>query len=289
LERKNPCVLKKLSLIIVRLLHNVFERRKEDMKKYTWFCLFLFCFMMTPVRAQNVAVDSVALYMAIGDSLADLWQHEEASTAYLKVLEFDPNNYRACWKAGDEKTEFADKLPPKWRNPKERAFSEATALCRRAIQINPTGWEGHFRLSVALGRLALFRGGKEKINLSKEIKAEADTAVALNPEADLAYHVLGRWHQNLANLSGMLKFFAKVLYGGVPPGTNEEAVAMFQKAIEINPNHIEHYLELARTYEFMGQKEKMRDPLTKVLELPVVEEDDPQFKKEAEEMLKKLK
>jgi len=47
--------------------------------------------------------------------------------------------------------------------------------------VNPNGWDGHFKLSVALGRLALFRGGKEKINLSKEIKAEADTAVALNP------------------------------------------------------------------------------------------------------------
>jgi tetratricopeptide (TPR) repeat protein len=134
----------------------------------------------------------------------------------------------------------------------------------------------------------LFRGGKEKINLSKEIKAEADTAVALNPQADLAYHVLGRWHQNLANLGGVLRFFAKVLYGGAPPGSNEEAVAMFKKAIEINPNHIEHYLELARTYEFMDREDLMKEPLQKVLALPNVEEKDPTFKKEAEEMLKDI-
>ena len=85
------------------------------------------------------------------------------------------------------------------------------------------------------------------------------------------------------------KFFAKILFGGVPPGSNEESVAMFKKAIEINPNHIEHYLELARTYKFMDRKDLMKEPLEKVLALPNMEEKDPGFKKEAEEMLKDLK
>ena len=39
----------------------------------------------------------------------------------------------------------------------------------------------------------------------------------------------------------------------------------------------------------MNKKELMREPLEKVLELPNVEERDPEFKKEAEKMLKKLK
>lgn len=259
------------------------------MKKVLCICFILFCFAAFPVLAQEGVADSVAKYMALGDALADKWDHKEAAIAYSKVVKFDPENYEALWKLGDEYTELSDKLPDKDKSQKESYFEQARKHCERAIEVNPDGWEGHFRLSVALGRLALFRGGKEKIRLSKKVKAEADTAVALNPEADLAYHVLGRWHQNLANLSSVLKFFAKVLYGGVPPGTNEEAVAMFKKAIEIDPEHIEHYLELARTYKFMGQKELMREPLEKVLELPAVEEDDPEFKKEAEEMLKKLK
>jgi tetratricopeptide (TPR) repeat protein len=74
----------------------------------------------------------------------------------------------------------------------------------------------------------------------------------------------------------------------VPPASNEEAVTFFKRAIEIDPNHIEHYLELARTYEFMDKKELMREPLEKLLELPNVEEDDQKYKNEAGEMLKKL-
>lgn len=245
----------------------------------------LFGMVVLPVLAQKTVSD----YVALGDSLKDKWDHAGSAAAYMKALELDPNHYESLWKAGDQLTEVADKLPAKEKAAKEANFLKASELCKKAISLNRKEWEAHFRLSVALGRLALFRGGKEKINLSKAIKAEADTAVVLNPNADLAYHVLGRWHQNLANLSGFLKFFAKVLYGGVPPGSNEEAVAMFKKAIELDPNHIEHYLELARTYQFMGKKDLMRDPLNKILSLPDKDEDDPVFRKEAQEMLAKLK
>jgi tetratricopeptide (TPR) repeat protein len=251
--------------------------------------LFLLMFAGA-VPAQVSVQDSVAKYMAIGDALADKWDHAGAAEAYKTVLSFDPNDYEAAWKTGDRLTDLADKLPAKEKAKKEAMFEEARQSCAKAITIDPKGYEGHLRMSVALGRLALFRGGKEKINMSKMVKAEVDTAIGLNPESgDLAYHVLGRWHQNLANLSGMLKFAAKILYGGVPPGTNEEAVTAFKKAIQINPTHIEHYLELARTYQYMGKKDLMKEPLQTVLSLPNKDQDDPVYKTEAEAMLKKLK
>jgi len=256
------------------------------MKKICSLIGMLLCFVIFPVLAQEGIADSTVKYMALGDELAAKWDHEGAAAAYVAVTGFNPNHYEALWKAGDQYTEIADRLESK--HEKESYFMQARILCEKAIKSNPDGYEGHFRLAVALGRLALFRGGKEKIKLSKMIKAEADTALTINPRADLVYHLLGRWHQNLANLSGMLKFFAKVFFGGVPPGTNEESVAMFKKAIEIDPNHLEHHLELARTYEFMKEKEMMREPLQQVMALPAIDEDDPEFKKEAEKMLKKL-
>jgi len=247
-----------------------------------------FC-LVCAVALSGMQTENINALMAKGDSLADAWNHEMAAMTYMEVLKLDPSNYEATWKAGSETTDFADNLPEDQKERKEALFGKAVTLCEKATELNPEDWQGHFKLSVAYGRLALFRGGKKKIELSKMIKKEAEKAVELNPEADLAYHVLGRWHQGLANLSWVLKSFAKVLYGGVPPASNEESVAMFKKAIEINPNHIEHYLELARTYEYMGEKDMMKEPLEKVLELPAVKEDDPELKKEAEEMLKKIK
>jgi tetratricopeptide (TPR) repeat protein len=250
----------------------------------------LFCFILLGLAAA--AWSGPATYeqaMSLGDSLADKWDHQGAMNAYLKALELNKDSYEAAWKAGDQTTEYANKLPAGQKAAKEAAFKKASELCARAIVINPKGDEGHFRLAVTYGRLALFRGGKEKINLAKKVKASADTALMLNPNNDLAWHVIGRWHQDLGNLSWALKAVAKVVFGGVPPGSNAEAVAAFQKAISIDANHIEHHLELARTYKLWGKKELMKAPLEKALSLPSVEEDDDAFKAEAKEMLAKLK
>ena len=188
------------------------------MKRVLIVSAVLICLFASSLYAGVSIPDSVAKYMEIGDKYADKFEHKMAAFAYEKVLKYDPNNYEALWKAGDERTELADKLEDK--KVKQWNFERGAEHCQKAVTVNPDGWEGHFRLSVALGRLALFRGGKEKIKLSRQVKEEAEKAIALNPEADLAYHVLGRWHQNMANLSSVLRFFAKVLYGGVPPGTN---------------------------------------------------------------------
>jgi tetratricopeptide (TPR) repeat protein len=257
--------------------------------KKTCLCFLMLCSVAFSAFGQKAGGGTFEKAMALGDSLEKKWDHAGSAAAYLKALEINPASYEAAWRAGDQTTEFANKLPAKDKAGKEAAFEKARQLCTKAITIDRKGYEGHFRLAVALGRLALFRGGKEKINLAKKVKAEGDTAVALNPNADLAWHLIGRWHQDLANLNWALRAVAKIIFGGIPPGSNEEAAAAFQKAIAINPNHVEHHLELARTYKLMGKKELMKAPLEKALSLPSVEEDDPAFKAEAREMLAKLK
>jgi len=238
------------------------------MKRLLLCCTLLIAVMFSANLIAG-SVDTPCANIVLGDSLSEKWDHEGAAKAYLKAIEEDSTNYEAFWKAADEVTEVANDISDKEKDKKEELYD--------------------FYKSVAGGRLALFLGGKKKINMSKQIKVEVDRAITLNPEADLAYHVLGRWHQNLANLSWMLRAAAKVIYGGVPPGSNEEAVDAFKKAIAIDPLHIEHHLELGRTYKMMGKKDLAVIPLETVLKLPNTDEDDDAFKKEAEELLKKVK
>ena len=257
-----------------------------------FFCIFFLILMSVNGMAgdqDSTCCESKKGCMAVADSLSDAWNHEEAASKYKKILEEHPDKYEALWKAARELTEWANFLPEDEKELKEPLFLEATDMARKATKVNPEGWEGYYRLSVALGRLALFRGGKEKINLSKAVKAAADSSIMINPDEAGPYHVLGRWHQNLANLSWFLRAAARVIYGGAPPGSNEEALALFQKCIELEPNKIRHHLELARTDKYLGEKDKMKEPLETVLALPESEEEDPGFKEEAKEMLKKLK
>jgi len=289
------------------------------MKRILWCFIIILLFSVLPVKAQTtttdtvkvdstmidstivdssqvesmetepVPVDSVQYFMNLADEFAEKWDHENAIKYYLKVLEYDSTNYRAHWKLGDEYTEKANNLPEDQEDEKEDLFEKARLYAEKAIEINPDGFEGHVKLSTALGRLALFRGGKEKVKLSKKVKEEAEKALELNPESNIANHILGAWQQNVANLSGFLKFFAKVFFGEKLVGSNEEAVKYFKRAIELDPNYIEHYLELAKTYEYMDKDELQKEALQKVLELPATEEDDPKLKEEAKEMLEDLK
>ena len=145
--------------------------------------LLLGCLAVPGLRGDCGSVEQC---IAIGDSLADLGEHDAALKAFLNVLDQDSMNYDANWKAGDQFTEVAKNLPSNEKEAKEDQFDLARQCCEKAIEINPDGWEGHTYLAIALGRLALFRGGKEKINMSKQIKAEADKGIELNPFRETA-------------------------------------------------------------------------------------------------------
>ena len=133
-------------------------------------------------------------------------------------------------------------------------------------------------------------GGKTKIELSKELKAEADKAIELDPTHDGAYHIIGRWHREIANLSWVLKAAAKIVYGGVPKGaSNENAIANFEKAIKLRPDKTIHHLELGKTYKEMKKWKEARQALQKVLDLPIIDVGDEARKKEAKELLEEIK
>jgi tetratricopeptide (TPR) repeat protein len=224
--------------------------------------------------------------VALGDSLYARFDNPAALNAYLEVLKINPDHYEANWKASRAYSDVGETLEGTNRSA---YFKKSELHARQAIKTDSTGSKGHLHLSIALGRVALDASAKERIQYSKEIKKEVDLAIQYDPKDDIAYHVLGRWHRKLANLSWVEKTFANIFLGGVPKeASNENAAISFLKASEINPIHINHYLELGMTYELMGEKEKARTAYQKCLDLPKSDSDDDTYKKEAAEKLKKL-
>ena len=222
-----------------------------------------------------------------GDEAYGKFDNTAALEAYQKAVELDPNNYDALWKLSRAYVDVGEKLKDK--NQRKQYYKRAEEYARKAIEINPNGAKGHLYLSIALGRVALDASPKERIRMSKEIKAEVDKALALDPNDDIAWHVLARWHRKLSTLSWIEKKFANIFLGGVPKEASiEKAVEAFQKAIELNPDHINHHLQLAITYEKMGEKDKAIAEYKKVLELPVKDADDPEHKQYAKERLEDL-
>ncbi len=133
-----------------------------------------------------------------------------------------------------------------------------------------------------------FEGSKAQVEISPLIKAAADRAIRLDPRNDTAWHVLGRWHQVLANVGAIKRALGGLLFGKLPVTTNEAAVKCFTQAIAINPRRLRHYIELGHTYAQMGNTAEARRYLEKGLAMPNQEHDDPELKVKGRQTLAKL-
>jgi tetratricopeptide (TPR) repeat protein len=230
---------------------------------------------------------SVEALITKGDAAYKKFDNKAALEFYKKAVETHPQNYEAAWKSARAYVDVGEKLS----DTKERRsyYEKGYEYAKKAVGYNPNGAKGHLYLSIAIGRVALDAGAKERVKLSKEVKSEVDKALAIDPQDDVAWHVLGRWHRRLSTLSWIEKKFANIFLGGVPKEASmDNAVDCFKKAIQLNPSHINHHLELAITYEKMGKRELAVMEYNKVMNLPIKDADDEDHKKEAEERLKKM-
>lgn len=222
-----------------------------------------------------------------GDDALARFDLPAAIAAYRQATAVTPTSYEATWKLaralcdqGTLTTRLADQKP---------LYREAEALARAAVRLQETDARGHTTLAVAVGKLALFEGGKRKVQLSKEVKTAAARALELDPRDDLAYHVLGIWNRELSELNWVLKKFAEMLYGRFPPATMENAVAYLKQAADLAPHVIPHRVELGITYVHLGNWKQAEAELAHALAMPKAWVTDDHYKRVAKDHLEKIK
>ena len=165
----------------------------------------------------------------------------------------------------------------------------AVGYSRRAVALAPNDPEAQLSIAISYGKVLPLQGNGEQIENSRLLKAAAEKVVKLDPRNDLGWHVLGRWYMNMADVGAVKRALAQIVYGKLPPATNEDAVRCFEKAIALNPNRLMHSIELGRTYARMGRTEEARKWITKGLALAETERDDPETKKQGRAVLEKLR
>ena len=244
--------------------------------------------ILTSLSSFANDTDSVNIYINQGNEAYTNFDNEIALENYQKAFMLSPQNYEAAWKISRAYVDLGETKTDK--EERKSFFQNGLNFSNKAIEINSEGSKGYLWQSIALGRVALDASKKEQVRLSKEIKASVEKALELDPNDDFAWHVLGRWHRKMATLGWIQKQFANLFLGGIPKDASvEEAANCFKKAIEINPGHINHHLELAITYEELKQKNLAIEEYQKVIELPIKDSDDETHKVEAKERLEKLK
>jgi tetratricopeptide (TPR) repeat protein len=238
------------------------------------------------LASTAVGAESAEELIRKGDIFYDKLQAAEALKFYLPAEKLDSNNVRLLVRIARQYRHLmsdATNVNEKWQ-----FGTTAVDYAERAVTLAPNDSEAHLALAISYGKLLPLAETKQKIATSRLIKIAADKVIALDPNNDLAWQVLGRWYFGLAELSRMERAWARVAYGKLPPAKYQDAVRCFEKAITLNTNRLMHYIELGRTYAQMGRDADARRFITKGLEMPETEKDDPETKTLGREILKKL-
>ena len=222
-----------------------------------------------------------------GDVFALKFQADEALKDYLPAEKLEPKNVRLLLRIARQYRHLMQDATA--REDKLRLGKIALDYGQRGAALAPNDSEAQLSPAITYGKMLPFQGSKEQVEASPRIKEAVDKAIKLDPRNDTAWHVLGRWHQVLADVGLIKRTLGQLIYGKLPESTNEEAVTCFEKAIEINPHRPRHYIELGRTYAQMGRSADARRLIAKGLAMPDVEKDDPEIKRRGRETLAKLR
>ncbi|MGO9529377.1 MAG: hypothetical protein ACLP0A_17595 [Verrucomicrobiia bacterium] len=227
------------------------------MSRSLWLALCLFGIVAGAQAQQGVAMGDAALARFDLDSALKAYR-----AAHLRA----PDDYEATWKLAraliDTSTLSKD------ADQQKQCCVEAEELARIAVKLNPDDSKGHAYLAVAVGKLALYEGGKRKVSLASEVKTEAERAIRRDDKEDLAYHVLGVWNREMVELNWVLRKFAELLYGKFPSASLDDAIHDLERASQIAPHIVPHRVELGITLASAHRWQEANDNLEAALAMP---------------------
>lgn len=250
------------------------------MLKKTIILLFA-CWASLSVQAQTIEE-----LIAQAQLLEKQMKEGESLEKYKEALQVSPGHVYALSQASllcsREGARQKDKTV------KQDLYNNAKIYAYEALKVEPENAEGNYAMALALAHIGQISGAKEKVAAAKEVKKYADLAIKFKPDYGEAWHLIGKWNFDLYNLGTIEKAAAKVLFGGVPPGTMEEAIAAYEKCLQLKPSFVQNYYDLALAYRQNNQETQGMEVLNQGMKRRPIYQDDPGYKAEMKKMLEAM-
>jgi len=246
---------------------------------------------VTLLGAVPLAAQDVAAHLAAGDAARCERNADGALQHYRAALAIDSLHYAANWKAAQILVDIGKQLTDAQRERRDSLYAEAQALAERAVRVNSGGADGHYMVAVAIGRVALTKGPRDRVRYARVVRDEALRATELDPLHDGAFHVLARWNAEIQRLPGVTRFFARTFLGAdiFREATWENAVNYFERSININGANIYHHLDFAEALVDIGRTDEAIAQLDRVEALPLgCDPQDADYKRQARELRQRL-
>jgi tetratricopeptide (TPR) repeat protein len=248
---------------------------------------FLLPFFLLSLLPFTSLAQDIAVLQKEAQQLETSFKDEEALKKYLEIIKIQPHNLNALCKVSELYT-LAGKLQAK-TDQQKAYYRNAKAYAQKALQVNAGSAEANVMMSVAMGRMALIASGKEKIIAVREIKSFAEKAIQLDATNFKAYHVLGKWHYEVSELSAATKWLVKVTYGALPKASLDDALRYYEKSNQLKPGFVLNYLEMAKVYYSKDNDKKAIELLQTMMKLSNTTSNDAGAKQEGKELLEDWK
>jgi regulator of microtubule dynamics protein 3 len=210
----------------------------------------------------------------------------DALKKFELVLAQDPKNYEALYKLSLLDLRIGGRFFDETQ--KLQYYTSAKEYAQKALEVNAFGADANYAMAAALNNLSIVTGVKERLINLKKVREHLDKALAANPRHADAWQLLGRWHYKAANLNFLECTASKFLSGGVPVGSNFNAIEALQKSILYNPDNISSYYDLAIIYRNMKNAGKSIEVLEKATKLQLVTSDDLELSRRCKALLHEL-
>ena len=196
-----------------------------------------------------------------------------------------PDHGGILWRLARTRTDVAERTADE--EQRKTLCRKALAEAEQAVALLPNSSNAHLAKAVAAGRLGMISGTRRQVELSRMVREYADRAIALGPENDLAYHVRGRWHYEVAQLGFFARRVVNLVYGGLPDASFEEARADYRTALDLEERLVHHF-ELGRTLLEMDRPGSAREHLRRAIAMPRRDVTDPIYKERARRLLQEM-
>ena len=221
------------------------------------------------------------------DNLEKQQKETEALDKYKQILILQPGTLKAIVKAAELNASLSKRQTD--QNGKRLYTESAYAFAKRAYNTDSTNADANYVMAMASGKMTDIETENKKIvAYVKDVKKYSDKALSINPNHAKANYTLGKWHYEMANLSGIKKIAVKLLYGGLPEGNLEAAIRYMEKCKMLEPYFVNNYLDLAKAYKDNRQPAQAIEVLNKLVKLPVRATEDLALKSEGAKLLESL-
>ncbi|NCI46304.1 tetratricopeptide repeat protein [Sediminibacterium soli] len=240
---------------------------------------FLLLLATTALFSQDVTV-----LMKEGDNFEKQFKEAEALDKYKQVLLLEPNHQKALVKAAEMNVAVGSRQTDK--QAKRLYIESGYAFAQRAFNTDSSQADASYAMAMTSGKMTeIETENKKLVGYVRDVRYYADKALSLNANHAKANYTLGKWHYEMANLSGIRKAAVKLLYGGLPPGSFEDAERYMEKCKSLEPYFAPNYLDLAKAYKDDHKPAQAIEVLTRLVKLPTRSSEDITVKAEGAKLL----